>query len=59
MAKWLGRVSAQAVMGNQAVVSEQSSNSSTVTVPEGEIDTGEDLPDPANAGGVEALENAT
>ncbi|MDR3135923.1 MAG: transporter substrate-binding domain-containing protein [Coriobacteriales bacterium] len=51
LAKWLGRVSAQVVMGSQAVVSQDTTNPA-VSLPEGEIDTGEDLPDPANAGGV-------
>lgn len=50
LSKWLGPVSASVIMGNTAVTSESTGSSTGTELPEGEIDTGEDLPDPSNAG---------
>lgn len=42
--KWLGPISASVVMGSSAITSQNSAGAA------GAIDTGDDLPDPANAG---------
>lgn len=52
LSKWLGPVSASVVMGEAAVSSAPTGSSNATAVPEGEVDLGEDLPDPENAGGV-------
>ncbi|MDR2672562.1 MAG: transporter substrate-binding domain-containing protein [Coriobacteriales bacterium] len=53
LSKWLGRVSAQVVLGSQAVVAQKAGASTSPTLPDGQIDTGDDLPDPTNAGGTQ------
>lgn len=62
LSKWLGPISAEVVMGTSAVTTQKTSqgtsNSGAAAVPdetvpnEEVLDTGEDLPDPANAGGL-------
>lgn len=51
LSKWLGSVSATVVMGSSAVTSQETTTPGSANVPAGQIDTGDDLPDPANAGG--------
>lgn len=48
LAKWLGPVSAQVIMGETGITSSASSGSGAAAG--GTVDTGEDLPDPSNAG---------
>jgi polar amino acid transport system substrate-binding protein len=53
LSKWLGPVSANVVMGNTAIAAQSASKTSPATVAPGEVDAGDDLPDPSNAGGLE------
>ncbi len=50
LSKWLGPISASVVLGSAAVTSEPTSGSSASSGATGEVDTGDDLPDPSNAG---------
>jgi polar amino acid transport system substrate-binding protein len=52
LSKWLGPVSALVVAGSSAITSEATGTSSSgSSVAEGQIDAGNDLPDPSNANG--------
>jgi polar amino acid transport system substrate-binding protein len=50
LAKWLGPVSAEVVIGNTAITAQSAGKTSAPQLAPGEVDTGSDLPDPSNAG---------